>query len=407
MQQYEAKILNALLDSYENSLLSRGENKVTIHIDFPFTKKKIPQYFDESSLAFEEIHAVLRELERKEYLTVVWKRGKENHIVQKVVLNETQVGAVYAYVHRTPKARMVMEQQDLLAQLKEQTDTTIASRLLQYLSGRVREGKTVKEFIDLADTEGTRELICGIAAIERNETECYIREFSVRHFGDSKRLEKLLGVIGKVMHRFDERYAQMDVYAILAEYGIYHTPNYVYLKGIGKLVLGREQGICLNLADLKQGIGLSGDDLENLELQEISGVKKVITIENLTTFFRWEESDSILIYLGGYHNSVRRRLLRRIYEQLPDAEYLHFGDIDVGGMEIYEDLCEKTQIPFRLYHMGVEELEKYRQYGRELTENDKKRLEKLLEKAIGEEERTVLEYMKKNEVKLEQECVSL
>lgn len=407
MQQYDLKILNALLDSYENSLLSRGENKISVHIEFPFTKKKIPQYFDESSLAFEEIHAALKELEHKGYLSVIWKKGKKNHIIQKVVLNEKKTEDVYAYVCRIPKADMAMRQDRLIQQLKKQHTSPIAVRLLEYLSRRIHKGESVKEFIDLSNVEETRELVGAIAAIERNDKECYIREFSVWQFGDSKRLENLLGIVGKVMHRFEARYAQMDVYAILAEYKIYHTPNYVYVKGSGQLVIGDGQKNRIDLADMNQGIGLSGDDLENLGWEEISNIKKVITIENLTTFFRWKEENSILIYLGGYHNSVRRRLLRRLYEQAPDADYLHFGDIDVGGMEIYEDLCTKTQIPFQLYHMGVEELQKYKQYARVLTENDKKRLDKLLEKEPGEQERKVLEYMKEHQVKLEQECIQV
>ena len=44
------KILNDLLDKYENSKLSRGENQRAIHIAFPFNKKTMPKYFDESSL---------------------------------------------------------------------------------------------------------------------------------------------------------------------------------------------------------------------------------------------------------------------------------------------------------------------------------------------------------------------
>lgn len=33
--KYEEKILQALLDSYERSSLSRGENTVAVHISFP------------------------------------------------------------------------------------------------------------------------------------------------------------------------------------------------------------------------------------------------------------------------------------------------------------------------------------------------------------------------------------
>ena len=98
-----------------------------------------------------------------------------------------------------------------------------------------------------------------------------------------------------------------------------------------------------------------------------------------------------------------------IYEQMPNVEYFHFGDIDVGGFEIYEDLCRKTGIPFRIYHMGVDELEKNKIYAKNLTENDKKRLDNLIQYA-SENERMyvdVLHYMKEHSVKLEQECVGL
>lgn len=113
-----------------------------------------------------------------------------------------------------------------------------------------------------------------------------------------------------------------------------------------------------------------------------------------------------MVYLGGYHNSVRRKLLEILYRELPDAEYLHFGDIDVGGFEIYRDLCRKTGIPFKTYHMGIEELERYRRFTQPLTDNDRKRLELLLEKAKknGEDTR-VLQYMKETGRKLEQEAV--
>lgn len=40
-----------------------------------------------------------------------------------------------------------------------------------------------------------------------------------------------------------------------------------------------------------------------------------------------------MIYLGGCHNSVRRKLLKLLYQDFPEVEYLHFGDIDVGGFD--------------------------------------------------------------------------
>ena len=38
MVQYDRMVLNHLLDTYENSLLSIGENRRKIHIEFRFTR---------------------------------------------------------------------------------------------------------------------------------------------------------------------------------------------------------------------------------------------------------------------------------------------------------------------------------------------------------------------------------
>ena len=183
-------------------------------------------------------------------------------------------------------------------------------------------------------------------------------------------------------------------------------PDYVYIKGKGELLFEDDPDSVINLSCLKQGIGLAGEDVGKVRIRKNSGIKKILTIENLTTFFRWQEKDSLMIYLGGYHNSVRRKLLELLYQDFPKAEYLHFGDIDVGGFEIYRDLCRKTGIPFKTYHMGIEELEKYEAYTQELTGNDRKRLAALIQKAESEgKDIRVLLYMKEKGRKLEQEGI--
>ena len=129
------------------------------------------------------------------------------------------------------------------------------------------------------------------------------------------------------------------------------------------------------------------------------------TIENLTSFYRFTKENSLVVYLGGYHNSSRRQLLKSIYEQLPAARYYHFGDIDVGGFQIYYHLRDKTGIPFSTYNMDLETLKKYEKYAKELTDNDSRRLIKIMERRFSEEEQEVARYMLSQKIKLEQECI--
>lgn len=408
MARYDEKILNTLLDSYEKSVLSRGENKVKVQIAFSFTKRTVPEYFNESSIAYDEIHAVLEEAEQKGFLTIVWKKGREGHIIEKVLLNTGSVGSVYAYLNRTPKKEKENRHLEILENWSSRSrEMPVLGIFVSYLKQRIKEGKTVKEFIDLSAPDRTEHILSALFQMENNEEPCYIREFSIRHFGDSKRFEEIAGVIAKIMRHFRPEFADMDTDAILSEYRIYKTPDYVYFKGEGKLLLTGNDISVIELPLLEQGIGISGADIRRIKICGKESIKKVITIENLTTFFRWKEEASLIIYLGGYHNAVRRELLRMVYQEIPDARYLHFGDIDVGGFRIYRDLCGKTGIPFRTYHMGIRELEIYETYTKKLTDNDRKGLRLLIEKEKQEAEGNLetLLYMQEKDVKLEQEAV--
>lgn len=403
--KYEEKILQELLDAYERSRLSRGENRVAVHITFPITKKTMPAYFDENSLAYEEIHGAAGHLEEMGYTRSVWKGGKKNHILQKIVLCDENVDGIYHFLGRVPEKKMQQTQLQLLKELREECTAPVAGKFICWLTERLEQGKTVKEYLELENVKESRRLIEAIAAIETNQKSCYLREFSARCLGDSKELEKKIGLIGKILRRFSDDFEELDPDAVLAEYGIYRTPNYVYVKGCGILRIGTPDACRVDLGSLRQGIGLSGEDLDSLEWIADAPVKKVITIENLTTFFRLAEPDSILIYLGGYHNEVRRKFLQKLNLVFPEAEYLHFGDIDVGGFEIYTDLCRRTGIPFHTYKMGIPELKQYEQYTKTLTANDRKRLEVLLEKKEYEAVWPVLNYMKEHGEKLEQEAI--
>jgi hypothetical protein len=67
----------------------------------------------------------------------------------------------------------------------------------------------------------------------------------------------------------------------------------------------------------------------------------------------------VVIYLGGYHQLVRRRFLK-LFEGL---RFWHWGDIDLGGFQIFVHLREQTGLEVELWRM---DLETYEAYGRRL-----------------------------------------
>ena len=398
MVQYDRKILSHLLDTYENSLLSTGENKRTIQIEFRFTKTSIPPYFDESSSEYERIHVLMELLEGQNFIRIIWKDDKKDYLIQKVRLVTDHLEEAYQYIGRKPK-RELEEENIILLQKYLDAKAPITVAFVRYLLERLQNHRSVKEYIVLENRKETEKFLRACVMVEQNRKPCYIREFSIMHFQDSKYFEQIESRIVKVFRQFSYEYLEMDTLELLSEYGIYRTPNYVYFKGDARISIGEE---AVDLSLLNQGIGISGEDLSSIQFSDLSRIKKVITIENLTSFFRYWEKDSLFIYLGGYHNRIRRTLLKMVYETIPYAKYYHFGDIDAGGFSILLDLRKKTGIPFMSYHMDLDTLKKYRQYGKCLTETDRKRLEK-----IGEEKEfcEVIEFMLKENIKLEQECI--
>ena len=398
MVQYDRKILNLLLDAYENSLLSTGENRRTIRIELRFTKKTIPEYFDESSSEYENIHIMMKNLENRNFIRIIWKDNKPDYLIQKVRLLTEHLEEAYGYVRR--KAKRGLEEENIfLLQKFLNAETPVTNAFAKYLLERLQNHQSVKEYITLDKEKETERFLQACVSVEQNRIPCYIREFSIIHFQDSKYFEQIENRLSKVFRQFSHEYAEMDTTEILAEYGIYHTPNYVYFKGDAVITIGEET---VDLSLLKQGIGISGEDLSEIRFPDLSKIKKVITIENLTSFFRYREKESLLIYLGGYHNGLRRTLLKMVYQELPDAVYYHFGDIDAGGFAILQDLRNKTGIPFLSYHMDLAALKEYMQYGKNLTESDRKRLERIRNQ---EEFREVVDFMLEKNVKLEQECI--
>ena len=327
MVQYDKQVINKLLDTYENSLLSIGKNKRNVKIELRFTRTVLPEYFDESSFVYENIHIQMRNLEEEGLVRIVWKDQKVDYVIQKVQLNMERLTQAYAFVRRTPKCNLEEANQALLEEYcnGEKGEIPITREFARYLQERLNNHQPVKEYIELSNIKDTRRLFEALLSVEKNRKPCYIREFSIEHFQDSKYFERIKNQVAKIFRRFHSEYDSMDTTEILAEYGIYHTPNYVYLKGDVMVMIDGEP---IKLRTLNQGLGISGEDLRKVTFSDLSRIKQVITIENLTTFFRWHEPDSLIIYLGGYHNGIRRTLLKKIYQELPRISYYHFGDIE-------------------------------------------------------------------------------
>ena len=390
VNKLEAKILNSLIDSYENSKTFLGENKN--QQSFKVVVSKIfPKYEDDSEYEiYKEINSTLENLKQKKFIEFKVERSGK---IKSAFLIQDSIQIIYDYLKRTPKVQInnqLIEVWDvfkkeqsflyepLLKYIDEQTENLLANKNIQFFVG---------DFTEYMD------ILVAVKSILENQSEIYIRELSVKLYNNSKRLEEIESSVRSLLYKYGE-YDNKDT--VLEEHNIIKTPSYVMVKGKGILHCGQE----INLTKIEGDVGLSTQTLKSLSFVELNGAD-VITIENLTNFHKYQSKDELVIYLGGFHNSVKRDFIKLVLKCNPNTKFKHFGDIDAGGFYILEHLINKTGIDFKPYNMDIHILEKYKKYWIPLTENDKSRLKVFLSKNSNYNE--VIEFMLCNNCKLEQE----
>ena len=390
--------INKLLDKYEKSKTFLESNQVTQSFEKKVTEL-FPKYNDDAEYElFYEVNEALKDLER---MGLVCLKEQKNKIISRVSLNTGRLAECYEFVYREPKKE---EQEWLKDAMKQFGGCAVLDSYFKVQQSKMAKNQKVEYF------DGGREeyldLLKLVAALSANEEEQFVRDYSMKLFKDSKRVEKLAAKAGALMFRYGD-YQEKE--AVFEECGIVSTPTYVCMKGNAVLTLRTQR---LDLTGLKGDIALSTATLKELDEIQVRG-RRIITIENLTSFHDYADRDDFIVYLGGFHNKTKRRFLLSLYEQNPDKEYRHFGDIDAGGFYILEHLKAKTGIPFRSMHMDVETLKKYSSLTKKLTANDRKRIANLFAKQnetgesdfLTEDYREVLQYMLVRDCKLEQEIV--
>lgn len=389
MMKYEKAILEHLLDKYERSKSFTGDNRIVQNFSVKLAKL-FPKYGDEAEYdLFCSLNETVSELENMKYIT---SKKMKNGIIDTVTLNVQFLDEIYRYISRTPKAQTNEQLISLLDTYSDKND--LLKRFCDAQKIRLSQNKKA-EYFD-GDVTEYEKLLKAVAKIFDVSEETFIRDYSIKVFGDSKTFEYIKSKVKRLLFQYGDF---PDEDTILEDLNIIKNPGHVYVKGNAVIVI---KGQRLDLSELNGDIAISSALLPEINSITVTG-RRVMTIENLTTFNAFHESDTFAVYLGGYHNSHRRNFIKKIYHDNPDAEYYHFGDIDAGGFYILLHLRAKTGVRFMPYHMGISELQQFKAYTKPLTDNDKKRLDILNCSEFSD----TVNYMVEHDCKLEQEAVDL
>lgn len=393
MNNFEKNILNKLLDKYERSKLSKGGTKINRQIKLTIKDDVLKSYSGLDSFKYvDDNDAVIRKLENKEFI----KPTYEEDTFKSLTLNLGHVDEIYVYLNRNKPTdelnniKVILDSYEFDGFVKDFIDYVSEYIDLKYAYPKIyfNDSKQLKLILE------TFKEILGL------RTEIKIRDFSAKYLGDSKLFEIIKPKIIKIIKDFDGNEYDNDD-DVLSFYNLVKNSSYALIRN--GLTFKLNESI-IDLDELGFEFSLSDEMIDKMEILKLKP-KKVITIENLTSFYSLKNEDALIIYLAGFHNHTKQRLLTKIYAKYPNVGYYHFGDIDAGGFMIFMNLKHKTKIHFIPYKMSIDELKNNKDSLKKLTENDKRRLQILLNNNDYLIFHEVISYMLDKDVKLEQETL--
>ena len=392
MNKYIDYILNFLIEKYENSKLSQIGSKLNLKITMKFDNKNFQEYVSEDSYQYEEvIEEAVSFLERKNFIDVIRFNGR----IDRVVLNIDLLKEVYKYLGKNSRLEKEKGYRTLF---KKYEMSNLVMSFYQLINEKFLNFKSYKSYFN--SKEELEEILVILSSLENQTTEISKRVFSSKYLGNSKRFEhieaKIIKIIKEILNISD-----LDNDSILLKFNIVKNPTFIYIKGKGKF---RINTVEIDLEKLDSELILSSNHLKKLEILSLN-VEKIITIENLTTFYDYKDLSSLIIYLGGFHNQIRKEFLLKLKKYKNNLKFYHLGDIDAGGFYILNHLINDTGIKFQTIRMDIATLKQYKNYGDTLTIEDKKRLNDLKNIANLKDYQEVINYMLEENIKLEQENI--
>ncbi|MCI8410034.1 MAG: DUF2399 domain-containing protein [Lachnospiraceae bacterium] len=255
------------------------------------------------------------------------------------------------------------------------------------------------------------------------EKDVWKRRFSANILKDSKMFEKQYqGKVVTVLKRYvkDIRTLQEEIDIneeeikecskrvedrVLTEFGILSYSQTLELKGSLQYKIITRQENLIDTSSQIYGTVINAQTLSNGEPVSINDVKSIITIENKACYEEREYNPEVLyIYVHGFPSPKEREFLRKLVQIAPeDTKYFHWGDMDYGGIRIFQYL--KQQLFSNLMPMFMDkktyEASINKGYGIPLEEEKRKKLEQLEAGVLEELKQSILE----KGLEVEQECV--
>lgn len=204
-------------------------------------------------------------------------------------------------------------------------------------------------------------------AIVRQKDPIWERVFSARVFRDSKYFkregykEKMIAILKVYSPYYEDAMeeraldkGEVDGDELLAMHEIHSYAQTLEWKG--PLQYQMDTGVVIDTKDNTYGVVLNTQTLIHAEPFALPDCKKIMTIENKANYEDMDYEDDVLyIFCHGYFTPKEVRFLKRLLEVVnEECEFLHWGDMDYGGISIFQFIKKNIFPKLHPYKMDRE-----------------------------------------------------
>ena len=332
----------------------------------------------------------IRDLEERKLIQVKWVIRYSD--VEKIQYSLEHLPRFYQLAEQeaqkigetfVPKYRLVQQYQDKIETEKKlgwKNDWVrrYYDSILEKLEN-IGSGKIPKE---LEKFELYRDCLRGIDALDE---PIFKRVFSKRYLGDTKKFEKEVQahIITIAKTYCDDATEDMDDTSVLEQFLIKEYGQEMVLKGPLKLLIHETDGTDreINTANFKYGLVLNTQTLKHISVKnEIVLFQRIVSIENKANFEAMNYSeDTLYVYSHGYYGPYERVFLQKLAEILDanqQIEYFHSGDLDYGGIKIFEYIQKRIFPKLQPLNMDIDTYEKYKDFAEPIEAQTLEKLKK-------------------------------
>lgn len=332
------------------------------------------ELYDKKHLKSDVVQEVIQ-LQNRNLIQIDWVKGYRGSDIERIRYRLEEKAAFYILYQQEVDAEFLPKQEKIrlyqeflrnqLAQVKKLWIRAYYQDLLER-----SENKRKKDLLELLADE--KKYAPCFEGLDQLTESVFKRIFSKKYLGNTKTFEQEMQshVISTAKKFCPDVEKEMDDTTVLQQLWIEEYAQELSLKGKLHFCLKEENGSTqeINTECYRFGTTLNSQTLEHAEIKEVQNIQKIVIFENKANYISAPYKDGILyLFSHGYFSPKECRFLKQLHQVLKnqtscEVQYFHSGDLDYGGIKIFQYI-RKTIFPeLEPLQMDVETYEAYQEF---------------------------------------------